>query len=53
MSIEIVAILSEKWSHNGCPKLQECDKDRFGITKKTGLEHVYMKMTKSVQLDAP
>ena len=52
MSIGIVAILGEKWSHNGCPKLQECDKDRFGLTKKTGLEHACMKMTKPVQIDA-
>ena len=52
MSIEIIAIVGEKWSHNGCPKLEECDKHKSGITKKTGLEHVYMKVTKSVQIDA-
>ena len=40
------------WSHNGCPKLEECDKNKSGISKKTGLEHVYMKVTKSVQIDA-
>ena len=52
MSIEIVAILGEKWSQNGCPKLQECDEDSAGITKKTALEYVYLQMTKSVQIDA-
>ena len=31
--IQIIATLGETWSHNGCPKLQECGKDCSGITK--------------------
>ena len=50
--IEIITFVGEQWSHKGCPKLEERDKDRSKITKQTGLEHVRMKVTKSVHIDA-
>jgi len=50
MDIEIVTCVCETRSHNGCSELQECDKDRPGITKRTGLAHMNMNMTTYVQI---
>jgi hypothetical protein len=45
----ILSKMNSKWY----PDLEECDKNMSGITKKTGLEHMYMKMTQSIQIDLP
>ena len=52
-SIAIISFFNEKWSHNGCQKLEKCDKDWSGSIDKTGLEHVYMKVRKSVDIHDP
>jgi hypothetical protein len=48
--VEIIVNPSSKWISKGHPYLEECDKDRSGITKNTGLQHVYEKLKKTAQV---
>ena len=47
---EIIVTSSPPWSAKGYPYLEKCGKDRSGIAKKTGLQHVYEKMTNAAQV---
>ena len=50
--VRISCNILSKMESKRVAKFEECDKDRSGITQKIGLEHMYMEMTKSVQIDA-